>query len=139
MKTPRGEHHLASKDPDSRTGVCAKCGPVLIIAKRSRGKAFWRCAIAVRTQKGPSYNNWHRHPGPRGAHGLTLIAARAAREGKTCALDGCDAPADHIDHCHKTGKLRDPLCARHNLGLGFFDDDPAMLRAAAGYVERHRD
>lgn len=42
------------------------------------------------------------------------------------------------DHDHATRKLRDLLCHRHNLGLGLFDDDPELLRAAADYIERHR-
>jgi hypothetical protein len=43
-----------------------------------------------------------------------------------------------VDHDHTTGKRRDLLCHRHNLGLGLFDDDPVILRAAADYIERHR-
>ncbi len=43
-----------------------------------------------------------------------------------------------LDHDHKTGKLRDLLCGNCNNGLGRFDDDPVLLRAAADYIERHR-
>lgn len=44
-----------------------------------------------------------------------------------------------VDHDHKTDELRDPLCHRHNLGIGLFDDNPDLLRAAADYIERHRN
>lgn len=44
----------------------------------------------------------------------------------------------HADHCHDSGKLRGWLCGSCNLGLGRFTDDPAILRAAADYVERYR-
>jgi hypothetical protein len=43
-----------------------------------------------------------------------------------------------LGHDHSTGVTRQLLCQRCNHGLGLLRDDPAVLRAAADYVERHR-
>lgn len=44
----------------------------------------------------------------------------------------------HIDHCHRTGKLRQLLCIQCNNGLGRFREDTAVMRKAIEYIEKHR-
>ena len=65
--------------------------------------------------------------------GLCAICARPPNP------DGIRASSRlHIDHDHLTGKVRALLCNSCNNGIGRFRDDPALLRAAAEYIERHR-
>lgn len=42
-----------------------------------------------------------------------------------------------VDHNHNTGKKRGLLCSNHNLGIGYFKDNPDHLEAAAKYLREN--
>ena len=77
----------------------------------------------------------------RRTYGLTAdeIDAMLAAQGGACAI--CHAvpkrlASMHLDHDHEAGHLRGLLCLSCNQGIGKFRDSPALLRAAADYLER---
>lgn len=86
-------------------------------------------------------NKIKNHGGTRHYHlkrryGITAADAdRMLREqGGLCAI--CrERPAAHVDHDHRTGRVRRLLCFTCNSGLGNFRDDPELLRLAADYLE----
>ena len=42
-----------------------------------------------------------------------------------------------VDHNHETKKIRGLLCRNCNVGIGFLQDQPSILRAAAEYLDKH--
>ena len=81
-------------------------------------------------------------------YGITLEQYRmmSDKQNHCCAICGeketsLDAKGTEIfmpvDHCHKTGKIRELLCAACNKALGGFKDNSFLLRKAAEYIEKH--
>lgn len=60
-------------------------------------------------------------------------------EGDLCGV--CRRPLGkdraHLDHNHKTKKLREFVHRDCNLAIGLLEDDPHLCRLAAEYLERH--
>lgn len=83
---------------------------------------------------------WLRQNGGyrRQAYGMTneAFAALVAAQNGRCAI--CfEVPTGrgfHVDHCHRTGRIRGLLCRGCNLALGNMKDDPARLMKAADYL-----
>ena len=63
------------------------------------------------------------------------LAALYEKQNGCCPI--CKMPLGdefHLDHSHSDQKVRGILCPPHNNGLGFFQDDPDLLEAAAAYL-----
>lgn len=55
-----------------------------------------------------------------------------------CAI--CKKPVDrsgHLDHCHRTGKVRGILCSNCNRGIGHMQECPTILMSAIEYIKEH--
>lgn len=75
----------------------------------------------------------------KSCYGLTIeqYDALLARQKGRCAICKKTSMRNlYVDHCHRTKLVRFLLCHKCNSGLGFFDDDPRLLRTAASCVSR---
>lgn len=62
-------------------------------------------------------------------------AILAAQNGLCAICGAAKSYRLHIDHCHNSREIRGLLCINCNNGLGRFQDNPTILRAAATYLE----
>jgi hypothetical protein len=83
-------------------------------------------------------NTRHYHLKQRFGIGAAEVDAMIAAQGGLCACC-CEKPAVHVDHDHKTGKVRAILCEPCNGGLGQFKDDPQTIRNAIAYLKRAKE
>jgi hypothetical protein len=68
---------------------------------------------------------------------LRKLRAGAGKPPELCEL--CKrAPAEHLDHDHRTGAFRGWLCRICNTGLGALGDDIEGLQRALAYLQRTR-
>lgn len=123
-------HNLLSMDIPNRKGVCERCGPVNLTRKGFvKGVETWGCFEA------------NKHRSLRWRFGLSPedYEKMRADQKDLCSICGQPDPRQRlaVDHDHATGKIRALLCESCNQALGKMKDSPALLRAAADYIERH--
>ena len=136
--------HLAASYP-----LCAQCGTAVPAYRLSRFRSSLckSCSYdAARAWKVANPNAWERSA--RRSHlktkyGMTPEAFDLLLEaqGGKCAICGGNDLKDergfrpHVDHCHKTGRVRGILCGRCNKGIGALRDDVDIVRRALAYLE----
>lgn len=77
-------------------------------------------------------------------YGLTLSEyIEKLQAQKYCAICGVELftndPNSHLDHCHRTGKIRSFLCGNCNRGIGSFKDNIQSLESAILYLKSHNE
>lgn len=145
QEKPRSEFPSGQKYSDGYTSQCKAC----VAARRK----LWHKANLEKILA--RQNKWYeKNFGSRRGQwldrmygiGLEGYNALAKSQGGLCAI--CRKPESVIhksgtpmelavDHCHVTGGIRGLLCAKCNKAIGLLEDDPALLRAAAEYIEAH--
>ncbi|CCK31317.1 hypothetical protein BN159_6938 [Streptomyces davaonensis JCM 4913] len=141
-----------AKNKSARDGLLAKGKNVRPKVETPEGHKFCRSCGEIKPHR-----EWHRNAtasdglatcckackaarGRQGhlkrQYGLTVAErdAMIASQMGLCVI--ClKAPAVHVDHCHKTGRVRGVLCFNCNSAIGKLGDDPDAARRAAAYLE----
>lgn len=117
------------------------CRPCELEYNRKKAKRFW--------DNNPEYRERmkevNRRTTLRRYYGISVeeYDSLLERQGGVCAICGGPPVGKRkyldVDHCHDSGEIRALLCSPCNVTLGYMQDNPVRLRAAADYVERHRD
>lgn len=137
---------------------CSLCGEIKLHAefhkdknKRNRDLAYY-CKNCANTKSRALHNSRKndkayatekRNQYIKTAHGLTLTEylEKLRAQSSKCAICGMKLSTSghgtHLDHCHKTGKIRAFLCTNCNRGLGHFQDSVENLQAAISYLKTH--
>ncbi|MFK0283434.1 endonuclease VII domain-containing protein [Streptomyces sp. NPDC090499] len=113
--------------------LCLKCGEVKPWSEWHRNATAsdglsTRCKScrAVEGRAGHLKRNYNLTEAERDA----MVASQYG----ICAI--ClSAPPVHVDHCHKTGRVRGVLCFNCNSAIGKLRDKPDAARRAAAYLE----
>ena len=72
-------------------------------------------------------------------YGITLEEYRKQTQlrGNYCDICDKEKPPLHVDHCHKTGKIRGYLCGSCNRAIGLLQESSQNAYNAAIYLKAH--
>lgn len=155
-------HTVRGIDTATRTAYCRGCEQVVPIIKSAKTHKGWKCANKSARDRNESAIRNKERSAPSSV--LTEEQKEKRRQERRlkkynltseqydemeqvqaglCAI--CKKPPSGkahdkylaIDHDHATGKVRALLCHRCNLGLGCFNDDIDLFKAAIEYVNSH--
>lgn len=131
------------------TRYCPSCRPIVSLEINNRGRNDRRAEVnrqarertkafspeqRLRRLENQRVRRW------RDKYGITreIFNAMLTKQKSRCAI--CDEVfvEPHVDHCHKTNRVRALLCESCNLGLGLFKDNSAHLKHAASYIESYK-
>jgi len=102
-----------------------------------RARLKWRTDPELREKR----RLWQRKNVFQKVYGISMADYEAMfeRQGGACAICKRTGVTLCVDHCHLTGEVRGLLCSQCNSAIGFCSDDPAVLLAAAAYLQAARD
>lgn len=149
-----GSERKAVNSGPLRAGKTASCGctwrkPRIPAEERAAKRAAYmrgwnernRPAVKERQREWLAKNRGKVRDYYLAQYGLTReeFNTMLADQGGCCAI--CESPSPgpkqwHVDHCHKTGRVRGVLCHHCNIGLGHFRDDANLVASAAEYLRR---
>lgn len=120
-----------NKSKNQKFGLHNQCRPCTKLWKPSPE------AIQIRNARSRAFNRFK-------GTGFTQeeFEEKLNNQGRVCAICGTDNPGKLdfcADHDHETKQKRGILCRKCNTGLGHFNDDPEIIKAAIEYLEHYKN
>ncbi len=117
--------------PHSGRGLCQKCYSANY-AKKNKEWIAEKDKARSRREHDPEYKNKKYYSLIKRKYGLSEDTYKQMLESqnakcKICRLSPAKGKRLHVDHCHKTGKVRGLLCAQCNWFAGKLDNLPRVL------------
>lgn len=122
-----------------KSGLQSKCKPCIKVYRGNWSRADYDSSwITKKLIEDPLY---YRKANLKKAYGISLedYEETLAKQGGVCKV--CLGPAlgkgaYHVDHDHKTGKIRGLLCHKCNVALGMVQDSKGHLVALIEYLKQ---
>ena len=118
-------------------GFSTYCGPCMNEVRRERPHNK-----EVRQEAHEKYKDTRREYKLKTKFGITAedYEVMLEKQGGVCAICGKKNNNRRlaVDHCHKTGKVRELLCTNCNTTLGRIQDDPEIIDKMILYLEKHK-
>lgn len=129
-------------DIENRVKKCPKCGLVKSFNYFHKSSSrYGGVADYCKSCKRDLEITKHRGRSLKNLYGMTEVDYDNMLErcGHKCEICGKPHKKEkmkclHIDHCHKTGKVRGLLCNSCNRGMGWLGDDKSRLQKAINYL-----
>jgi len=116
--------------------VCKQCGKDFLTRRHKKSSVYCRFCQEKLREANPSFTRLDKYGVTKEQYEEMII-----RQNALCAI--CKNPETTrnrslaIDHCHKTGQVRELLCGKCNRALGLFKDSIPLLNEAANYLTKH--
>lgn len=125
---PRKSFYVSKAHKGGIRSYCRSCG--------SKNTKNWRASLPVKERK-----DMERYSQLKTKYGLTKEAYSNLLEKQNYVCAICFREPEekqklHVDHCHKTNKIRGLLCKNCNYALGYFQDNIDSLFSAVRYLEK---
>lgn len=130
------QFHKNAAMPDGLVSYCKPCVKIKNAEYHARNRDK---ANAASRRRYAANRDTHRAYHLKNKYDITpeLVDGMLREQGNCCAI--CRlwfTKTPHVDHDHKTGRVRGLLCNHCNSGLGHFRDSPENLASAQAYLTR---
>jgi hypothetical protein len=133
----RPHYHFYFRQEDGFSRDCRFC-----ISETKKVRYHSDPAYRLRMRKinvawGQKNKEWRRFNHILNTYKITVDQYAALEESQDfhCAI--CPSESElHVDHNHKTGKVRGLLCMSCNMGLGNFMDSEVKMQNACAYLQK---